>query len=59
MKLLVSSKSIHEEGFIAELQTWPSLMSQLRKNGSKFAVSLKRHILPFVWEMRGNLTAIL
>lgn len=50
---------MHEEEYIAELQTWPSLMSQLRKNGSKFAVSLKRHILAFVWEMRGNLTVIL
>lgn len=31
IKLSGSYKNMHEMGYVAELQTWPSLMSQLRK----------------------------
>lgn len=31
-RLLVAPKSMHKGGCVAELQTWPSLMSQPRKS---------------------------
>lgn len=42
---------MHEIWYVAELQTWSSLMSQLRKNFIKFAVCLKRYMLALMWEI--------
>lgn len=46
IKLLVSCKNMHEIWYVAGLQTWSSLMSQLRKNFIKFAAC------SYVGEMR-------
>lgn len=47
-KLLVSSKNICKGGFVAEPQTWPSLMSQLRKTSFEYFYFIFRKKLLFL-----------